>query len=253
MIIVLAGTSEGREAAAILQDTGCPVLATVTSQLGADLLKIQGIQSIEQGNLDEEGLYQLLVKHQARYLVDATHPFAQLISQYAMAAARKAKATYLRLERAAGLIPEGVDQICRLEDLDPYIKPGMTVFSTLGSKHLPLLVPLVRGKRARLVARVLPLESVIEGCRRLGLDEDEIIALRGPFSEDENQALFSSCRADLVVSKESGPAGGMEAKIAAALDLKIPIVIWTRPNMEYPAMFNTAQEIAGYIESDLRR
>lgn len=249
MIIVLAGTSEGREAAALLQEKGWPVVATVTSELGAELLGLEGIRQVWQGCFDNDSLLAFIKEKQAHCLVDATHPFARVISRRAMEAARKAGIAYLRLERETGFIPEqGVIKISRLDELAAYLKPGMTIFSTMGSKHLSELLPLVQEKKARLIARVLPVNSVLESCARLGLPPDQTVALRGPFSEAENRALFSSHQADLIVSKESGPAGGLDVKIKAARELGIPIVIWTRPVMHYPVVFSAAFELVEYIE-----
>ena len=80
MIIVLAGTSEGREAAALLQNRGWPVLATATSPLGAELLRLEGIRQVWQGSFDDHALPGFIEENQAWCLVDATHPFARTIS-----------------------------------------------------------------------------------------------------------------------------------------------------------------------------
>lgn len=254
MIIVLAGTSEGREAAALLQSRGWPVLATATSQLGAELLHLEGIRQVWQGSFDDHALPGFIEENHACCLVDATHPFARTISRQAMEAARQTGIPYLRLEREPGFIPEqGMIQIERLEELEAHIKPGMTVFSTLGSKHLPQLLPLVEGRKARLVVRVLPLDSVLQGLARLGFKEDQIVALRGPFSEEDNLALFKSHQADLIVSKESGPAGGLEAKITAARKLGVPVAVWARPVMQYPVVFHSAAGLLEYIEKEFGR
>lgn len=254
MIIVLAGTSEGREIASLLQDRGWPVLATATSELGAELLRVQGIRQVWQGSFDNSSLPVFIAEKKAWCLIDATHPFAQTISEQAMKAAWRMEIPYLRLEREASRLPDRcVIKIDKLEELAVYIKPGMTVFSTLGSKHLPRLLPLVRDRKARLVARVLPLDSVLQGLAQLGLKGDQIVALRGPFSVEENRALFKGHQADLIVSKESGPAGGLAAKIQAAQELGIPMAVWTRPVMDYPVVFHSSPALLEYIENDFRR
>jgi precorrin-6A/cobalt-precorrin-6A reductase len=255
MIVVLAGTSEGREAAALLQEAGWPVLATVTSELGTELLNRQGIRNIRQGRLSPEELWSLLVENGVRFLVDATHPFARVISRQAMEAAGRAGVAYLRLERDAGTIPDHPDviTITRLEEAEAHVKPGMTVFSALGSKHLPDLMPLIERKKARLIARVLPLDTVMRDCARMGLNPDQIVAARGPFTREENLALFKEHKADLIISKASGPTGGMEEKITAALELGIPIILWTRPAMECRHVVHSPAELLEYIEAQMRR
>ncbi|HWP95273.1 MAG TPA: precorrin-6A reductase [Syntrophomonadaceae bacterium] len=251
MIIVLAGTQEGREIAALLQEAGYLLLASVTSEMGEQILRRQGIRNIRQGKLSREGLIQLIQEGQATMLVDATHPFAQVISLQAMEAAAQMGIPYVRLERAPYILPEDplIITIARLEELRPLISPGTKVFATLGIKSLEVLAPLVREEKANLVARVLPHSTALKVCEDLGLSPEQIVALKGPYSRELNRVLFREYRVGLVVTKESGEAGGLDAKIQAALDLELPIVVWRRPVMRYPVAFQTTTELLKYIEN----
>lgn len=255
MIIVLAGTSEGREIAVSLQEAGYAVLASVTSELGEQILIQQGVENILQGNLRREKLIQLLKSRQCSLLVDATHPFARVISKEAMEAADLTGVPYIRFERAPSILPDDplIIQIDQLDRLDDFINPGMTIFSTMGSKSLGFMVPLVREKRANLIARVLPCSASLKTCEDLGLGPDQIVAMKGPYSREMNRALFHEYRAELVVSKESGRIGGLEAKVQAALDLHIPIIVWIRPLLQYPVVFQSASDLITHINNILGR
>lgn len=250
MIIVLAGTSEGRTMAGQLQEAGFPVLVSVASKIGAELLRQQEALASVQGTLRREGLAALIRNSRARFLVDATHPFAVDISREAMEAAADTGTEYLRLERQGGNIPQDplVTMIKELEELEDYLTPGMRIFSTLGSKSLPAILPMIRGKKAELTARVLPGSSILEKCEQLGLRPNQIVAMQGPFSRDLNSALFKHYGAQLVISKESGPAGGLETKIEAAVGLGIPILVWSRPRLDYPRVFHSNDSLLDYIK-----
>ncbi len=60
------------------------------------------------------------------------------------------------------------------------------------------------------------------------LDRAEIILARGPFSVEDEVALLRRHHIDLVVSKNAGGAA-TEAKLVAARDLGLPVVMVERP------------------------
>jgi len=254
MIVVLAGTREGREICSRLQETGWPVLGSVTSSWGEALLKSQGVANVVQGKLSREELEQLIQSAGASLIIDATHPFAAVISQDAMAAARQRGIEYLRLEREAAALPDhpSIIRIQTLGEIEAYIETGQRLFSTLGSKHLAAILPIVRRKKAQLVARVLPHSAVLKSCEDLGLLPGQLIAMQGPFSLPLNLEMFRHYGADLVISKESGAYGGLETKAGAALELGIPILVWSRPKLDYPRSFSSCHDLLAYINNEER-
>ena len=249
MIIVLAGTIEGREICSRLQEAGWPVLASVTSSWGTDLLQAQGFINTVQGNLSRDGLVALIGDTQANMVIDATHPFAATISREAMEATQQCDIDYLRLERPAAQIPLDplVIRITELEAVENYLLDGQRVLSTLGSKSLADMVPIMSRKNTELTARVLPSSTVLKTCEGLGLRPNQIIAMQGPFSLKLNLEIFKQYRAEMIISKESGAPGGLEAKIGAALQMGIPILIWSRPQLNYPRLFASSQALMEYI------
>ncbi|KUG05463.1 cobalt-precorrin-6x reductase [hydrocarbon metagenome] len=249
MILLLAGTYEGRQMFALLQEEGWPVIASTVSSYGAETLTAGTDGEIVRGELDKAGLIALIKAKDVSVLIDATHPFAFRISTLAMQAAEELKIDYLRLERKAMVIPEHplVSRIKQLEEIEDYLKPEQVVFSTLGSKALPTLIPIVKRKKARLVVRVLPTAEVLRECEQLGLNAEQIIAVKGPFSKDLNQQLFMHYQAGLILSKESGIVGGLDTKMEAALDLDLPILVLSVPELDYATVMHSPQEILEYL------
>jgi len=64
----------------------------------------------------------------------------------------------------------------------------------------------------------------------------QICAMQGPFSQAFNTALWQDWQIDCVVTKDSGVAGGFDAKAAAAAALDIPLLVIERPQVAYPAV-----------------
>ena len=71
--------------------------------------------------------------------------------------------------------------------------------------------------------------------------------MQGSFSRDLNRALFESFGADVIVTKDSGKIGGVDSKIEAAQDLKIPVVMIDRPRIDYPNLTQNFDEVLKLI------
>jgi precorrin-6A/cobalt-precorrin-6A reductase len=250
MILVLAGTQDGRELALSLQGHGFLVTVSVVSKYGKQLAEGESL-TVEAGALDEEGLYQRLCAEHITLVVDATHPYAVNVSKNAISACNKAGNHYLRYERSAVALPDYA-KLYRVasftEAADTAALLGRTIFLTTGSRQLKAFTAAPSLLRHRLVARVLPDAEVIAECVNLGLMPKDIIAMQGPFSHELNAALFKAYQADVVVSKNSGTIGGSDTKITAAMELGLPIIVIDRPKIEYPAVAYTAEEVLAYVD-----
>ncbi len=252
MILLLAGTSDARLILQRLKEKRAEVAVSVTTEYGADLLRASA-DRVSQARLDAPGLQQLLEAWRISLVVDATHPYASEASKNAMAATRKAGLPYFRYERAAAPLDQAalsgllhkVASAQAAAELAAQL--GNTVFLTTGSKTLPVFVrhPALQGKR--LVARVLPETAVLAQCRALGLEPRDIVALQGPFSEGLNRELFLAYGAQVVVTKESGTAGGCDTKLAAAASLRLPVVMIERPALAYGRATGDIDELLNWI------
>lgn len=185
----------------------------------------------------------LIREREAEVVVDATHPFAVEARRNARRAAVQCQVPYLRFTRPPEPLP--AHPLIRLApDFAAAARlaaaHGPVIFLTTGSKTLPFFLP-ARAAGRRVVARVLPEPEVIAACREQGLLPRDIVALQGPVTEELNRALFRAYGATVVVTKESGGSGGQAAKIKAALDLGIPLVVVRRPPEEEVAIYDTAE------------
>lgn len=256
MILVLAGTSEGKEVVVELRSALYEVMSAVVSDYGAQIMEESAAGSeVIIGELDLEGLLVLIRDKQIETIVDATHPFARIISQLAMQAADITDITYIRLERPAMSIPVHplVKTIQHLEEIKNYLLPGQTLFSTLGSKNLPGLAKITAEQKIHLVVRVLPTVEALQTCEDLGMSPEQIIAMKGPFSLAMNRVQFHHLQINAVLSKESGLKGGVDQKIEAAVQMGIPIIIWTRPVLDYPIILHSAQAVREAIQAKPRK
>jgi precorrin-6A/cobalt-precorrin-6A reductase len=250
MILVLAGTRDGRELASRLADNGHQVLASVVSEYGASLAKHPQVQ-VHSGALDETGLANLIRNAGVKYIVDASHPYAVGISENAMKASAQTGTVYLRFERPLTPLPE-YERLHVVSDARQAAQAasllGKTVFLTTGSRALSIFKEEPALQNCRVIARVLPDPGVIEQCIAQGFSPRDIVAIQGPFSLALNIEMFRFYQADVIVTKNGGDIGGADTKIEAAIYLNLPIVVIDRPQIEYPTLFSSIDQVVHYLK-----
>lgn len=233
MILLMGGTRDARTLLATINAAfpGTMIVASAVSTYGADLLREQGGCVVLQKAMNAGELTAFIREKGVRVIVDATHPFAENASAAAGQAAAETGIAYLRYERPSTSIEAGSGLYFAPDFQAAAVtaaRLGRTIFFTIGSRRLKECLGMLPHEK-RVVARVLPDEDSIRQCLTLGLTPADIVAVQGPVSQALNAALFTEYKADVVVAKDSGETGGTPEKIAAARELKIPIVLVRRP------------------------
>jgi precorrin-6A/cobalt-precorrin-6A reductase len=245
MILLLSGTSEGRILSARLRAEGVPFVASVTTPEARRLFAdIEPAPEVLVTRFSGDALVALLRERRVRAILDATHPFAQRISETAMQAAAQEHIPYVRYERPArGFAAEpgeilvsptieAAAEVCR--------EHGRRIFVTTGATTLHRFREVIAAKH--VVARILPTVASLRQALDAGLAPAQILALRGPFSQELECALLRHYEIDLLVTKDSGAAGGLEAKLTAAAALHVPAVVVSRPQLAYPNLYHDLEQ-----------
>ena len=253
MILVLGGTSESREVAILCAKRNYPVLYTSTMGIINDLP-----EAVERwtGILSPDSFRQLVDDKRVSCIVDATHPFAVEISRQAMHVCGGAGIPYLRLERPSTGDLERYAHVKTVLDVKRAAQaacriPG-AILSAVGVKNLPALVAELGDRRRDLIVRVLPIAESMEACAKLGIHPSRIIAMQGPFSKDFDSLLIKNFRITVMVSKESGDRGGLDAKIQACQETGCTLILIRRPVMKYPHMRETPEECMPWINEKMQ-
>lgn len=264
LILVMGGTIDARALVRELSAQGYAVLVTTATEYGAQLLDGHGQQAAQAERLDHAGLQAFIGAHGVKTLIDATHPYAEAASKTAIEVCAQINCRYVRYERQATVFEASSSDankaINRVPDYPAaaafvanwlMLHQQKNVLLTTGSKTLAIFVEPLRQPAlqaallARLIVRVLPTVAVLEQCASLGLQPKQIIAMQGPFSEACNCALLDQFNIGLLVSKESGEAGGVAEKLASAAACGADVVLIERPAMIYP---NCYRDIASILQ-----
>lgn len=227
-ILIFGGTTEGREIAEYCTEKGITAAVSVATEYGAELLpKSQCIKKLV-GRLDADGIRKLITELECAAVIDATHPYAEEVTQNIKTACMGLEITCYRLIRSAGEL-SGCIKAGSMDELVEILNSSeKTVLSTLGSKEMPKLAE-VRGAAERIWIRALPVEDVRKSCTELGFCEERLILEKGPFTVEQNIAHIRKSGAELLVTKESGAVGGFPEKLKAAEICGINVIALTRP------------------------
>jgi precorrin-6A/cobalt-precorrin-6A reductase len=241
-LLILGGTGEAAELARAAAARFGDALEVTTSLAGrterprplAGHVRIGGFGG-------PAGLAAYLTKHGIGRLIDATHPFATEISAAAHRACEQANVLRLVLRRPPW----------RRHPLDRWIEAdnvaaaaaivdetGRRVWLTVGASEVAAfstatavhyLVRLVDPPR-----QPLPLRSY------------EVIVGRGPFSVAEEHINIQRHAIDVLVCKASG-GGATEAKIIAARERGLPVIMVRRPPPEPGEWVDTVEEALDWL------
>ena len=176
-VCIFAGTSEGRELAALLTGQGIRVYACVATEYGEAVLEQRENLTVSAGRLTEQDMENLFSQKSFDCVVDATHPYAPIVTENIQAACATSKTEYLRLLREQSPLPQRCIYAESAAQAAEKLKeiPGKVLLTT-GSKELAAFQSLPDFAQ-RVYARVLPVEQSILACREAGLPASHIFAM----------------------------------------------------------------------------
>lgn len=230
-VLILGGTTE---AAQLAQELSTWPVAVMTSLAGrtANPAPLPGpVRSGGFGGAD--GLAAYITAEKIDYVIDATHPYAARISQNAVTATALTGTSLLRLERSQWVQQNG-DQwitVANEEEAARLIPAGERVFLALGRQHI---APFATRADAHFIMRMIdptdaPLPKTCE------------IVLARPGTHAQEKQFLTEKRIGLIVCRNSG-GDTSYAKIRAARDLALPVMMIARPPVMAEHVTETVEE-----------
>ena len=259
-IWIFGGTTEGRLLAEYCSREKIEAWVSVASEYGEELLQEELMESGNAGNQDlnhntclaKKNLktvqassvikvlrgrmdrYQMeeFIRNQGIHLViDATHPHARLVSEEIQEACGRTGVRLERCLRAEGEQNKARDwvEVDSIQEAVSFLSSvSGVIFATTGSKELEALCQIPDYQK-RVYARVLPTSNVLKKCEKLGITGSHLIAMQGPFSTEMNTLFLRETKAEWLLTKDSGRAGGFQEKVEAARENGTRVVVIRRP------------------------
>lgn len=216
-VLLLGGTAEGRALAARLHP-GIDVISSLAGRVPDPALPVGPVRIGGFGGID--GLRQWLMENDIGAVADATHPFAATMTAHAAAACADLDLPYVVLHR-----PSWDPGHATVVDSDAEAAESVAaqrysrVFLTTGRSGTAAF----RGSDAWFLIRVVTAPDV-ENLPR----DHELLFSRGPYDYENECALLTDRRVEVLVTKNSGGAL-TRAKIDAAQALGVAVVMIDRP------------------------
>lgn len=218
--LILGGTAEARQLAAELVAAGWFVTSSLAGRVSEPKLPVGFVRVGGFGG--PAGLARWLISDATEVIIDATHPYAERISESAAEAARATGIPLIALHRPAWQRQTGDNwiEVASMAEAAAVVADRFySPFLTIGRQQLAAFAGDSRGRYViRCVEKPAP-----------PLPRNRVVVLdRGPFDVAAERKIMRDYAVDCVVTKNSG-GQATYAKIQAARDLKKPVVMVQRP------------------------
>jgi len=233
-VLILGGTTEAAQLAQELLTLPVEVLTSLAGRTANPAPLPGPVRSGGFGGAD--GLAAYIAAEKIDYVIDATHPYATRISQNAVTATASTGTPLLRLERAQWVQQSGDQWIMAAdeEEAAKLIPAGERVFLALGRQHI---APFATRADVHFIMRMIdPTDAPLPA-------DCEILLARPGTHAQEKQFLMEK-RIGLIVCRNSG-GDTSYAKVSAARDLALPVMMIARPPV-------VAEHVATTVEETVR-
>ncbi len=242
-IWLLSGTGEGPRLAAQLSRAGWKVFVSVVSFQAAlpySDLQLEDVWVGALGGVEE--ICGLIKQSRQKYggfdwVVDATHPFAVVISAHLQKACEDLDQRLLRLDRPIGSSPEA-SLIKDSAELAGQKLQGSRLLLALGSRHLNQAVMSARHAGALVFARILPSPMSIRSALASQIEPGHIAMLR-PLQGDQPGVLESAlCRRWSITAVVCRQSGGDSQNLWQVICKENALRLWliSRPKQQTSAV-----------------
>ena len=192
------------------------------------------------------GLADFISSEAITHVIDATHPFAAEMSRHAVEACAATTTPLLALERTPWTRTAG-DRWVEVADIaaavDALPDAPTRVFLAIGRQHLaPFAVKPQHAYMLRLV------DAPDD---KLPLQDAEVIVSRGPFTLEDDRTLMQARGITWLVARNAG-GDGARAKIDAARELKLPVIMIARPDLPERPRVERVEDVLAWLSHDAR-
>ncbi len=251
---ILSGTGDGPPLVKALLTKGWKISVSVVSEQASLAYSQMPLNSLWIGALEGANDIRRVLENAQEihdgfdWVVDATHPFAQIISSNLQSVCVDEDQPLLRFERHCETIPEA-SLIKKFEDLINFKLTGQRILFAIGSRALPKALKIARLSGAIAFARVMPtVDGLVQGLSA-DLPPDHLAVLKPIKSEvgGIEEALCRKWGITGVVARESGgPTQDTWQRITQQQGLDLWLI--SRPAVKKSNyVFHSSSELVDYL------
>lgn len=225
MILLLGGTTEAKQAAVYLEEAGLDYIYSTRTEV-----KFEGKGNYRYGSLTIEGLKDFCSINGISHIIDACHPFAREL--HLTVATIASEIPVIRFEREFS--KRNTDPLVHYvndyaEALLQIKQQGyQSMLALTGVQSIPHLSSFWQHHPCWF--RILNREYSIDFAAQYHFPEQNLL-FGLPQEKNEEIELFLSLKPEVIITKESGLNGKLNAKTEAAIACHIPIFILIKPEL----------------------
>lgn len=245
-LLLLGGTADARKLAQALHRQSVPLIYSV-----AGLVRMPDVDCavVSGGFTQFGGLSRYIQQHRITAILDATHPYAQVMSSTAVDVAKSAGIPCWRFHRKPW-VPQAGDAwhyFKTWELLLPELKNKQSVFLSAGQIPQWVADVLAQNPEQRQILR-----TAVTPALNLPASFTWLKAI-GPFQYDGELDIIQNHRVDVLVSKNSGGASTVE-KLNVCRLLSIPVFMLDRPHLpDADKVFTNHKDCYDYVLQQHRK
>ncbi|CAL2079948.1 conserved hypothetical protein [Tenacibaculum dicentrarchi] len=242
MILVFGGTTEGKKVATLLQEKLMPFVYSTKTSISFNETEIA---SYRYGALNEIDLENYLIKNKIQIIINASHPFAEILHKTIAKVAKNLQIPVIRFARK--LLPQTkhvlVSYVNYYDNALAILKENQILLALTGVQSIKRLKPwwLKNLTYFRILNRPESLAIATES----NFPKNQLI-LEFPSSDLEKEiSIIKENKIDIILTKETGNSGFLHTKIEAALKTSTQIIIIKQPEIPkyFTQVFNENQLI----------
>ena len=231
MILVFGGTTEGRVAAQVLEESGATYYYSTRNDT-QDIQLVHGIRLT--GSMTAPDMIAFCREHDIRLIIDAAHPFAEDLHHNIVRVAENLGIAVIRYDR---IYPPHDEDLIWCKDYDDAINQLKVheinrLLALTGVNTIAKLRNFWESHECWF--RILNRDESLVGAQKAGFSTDHLVY----FEKDDTASLIERLQPQAIITKESGTSGGFAEKVEAARQAGIKVFVVERP--KYP----TAQNVA---------
>ena len=246
MLLVFGGTTEGKRCAAALAEAGLPFI--YSTKLPVVMPELPGMR-LRHGALTVEALTVLCHAEKIRAIVNASHPFAEVLHATVAAAATALSLPVWRFERVYPKREQAGEWVRYVPDFPAAIAQLLALgraplLAFTGVQTIPKLRPW--WERHLTYFQILDRPDSFALARSFGVPPAQLLAHAPATAPETLAATIRRLGVQVLLTKESGESGFQSVKLAAAALAQTPLLVVERPAT--PTLFSPVHDETSLLD-----
>ncbi|OJJ23628.1 precorrin-6x reductase [marine bacterium AO1-C] len=238
MILVFGGTTEGKKVAALLESLALPFVYSTKTKTSFQETKVA---RYSHGALDEAQLESFLTNNKVKIIVNAAHPFAEVLHNTIAKVATRLQMPVIRFGRKllAKTIHPLVFYVNTYEEALALLKENQRLLALTGVQSIEKLKSWWQNNTTHF--RILDRPASLAIAVKNNFPKKQLILGLPSANLQTEIDLIKTHEIDVILTKETGNSGFLSTKIEAALKTNTQIIIINQPKV--PAYFEVVDSV----------